>query len=77
MLKVPALTVPVKVLPFTLKVTLSPSWAEPPTVPVTFTRVGTSEVLMASSAVMLASSVMVGNCGAVTTKGCTVVPQLP
>ncbi len=59
MLKVlPTSTVPVKVLPFTVKVTVSPTWTSPPTVPVTAMVWPASLALITSSAVILASSVM-------------------
>nr|WP_265583984.1 hypothetical protein [Chitinimonas koreensis] len=60
MLKVlPACTVPVKVLLFTVKVTVSPTWTSPPTVPVIAMVWPASLALITSSAVMFASSVIV------------------
>ena len=53
-------TVPVKVLPLTVKVTVSPTLASPPTTPVTGMFWPASAILMMSSLVILASSVMEG-----------------
>ncbi len=67
MLKVlSASTRPVKVLLLTVRVTVSPTWASPPTVPVTATVPIASAMLMVSSAVMSASRVMVGCSGSTT-----------
>src|ERR1043165_9339412 len=56
----PAATLPVYALPLTTRVTVSPTFASPPTVPVIATVPAASAALMTSSAVMLEVSAMVG-----------------
>jgi len=56
----PAATVPVYTTPFTVSVTVSPTLASPPTVPVIAIVPPASAALITSSAVMLEPSVIVG-----------------
>ncbi|CAM3821526.1 hypothetical protein POAN111098_10045 [Polynucleobacter antarcticus] len=51
---------PVKVLPLTVKVTVSPNLASPPTMPVIAILVAASAALITSLGVMFSSKVMVG-----------------
>ena len=54
-------------MPFTVRVTVSPTWASPPTVPVIATLPPDSAILMMSSGVILESRVMVGAGGVMST----------
>ena len=74
-----ASTRPLKVLPLTVRVTLSLGLASPPTTPVMAMSAAASAALMTSSAVMLAASVMVGAGGVVSmaTVSLPVLPGLP
>ena len=66
-LNAPLATAPVKVLLFTVRVTMSPSWTSPPTAPVMAMSVPSSAALIISSAVILASRVILAAGGVVST----------